>query len=121
AIGVNAQLNSTANEVVNRPHSVVVRYCLDYTDYEVEACTAILATIANISRDIRVDLLEDLRDSLGQIKYGPHGSTAFLTNERSARPWDDVYAIATPKRSFAIALNQAYIVRGMETECQPVG
>lgn len=121
ALGDNVQLNSTVNEVVNRPHSVVVRYSQDGADYEVEARTAILATTANISRDIGVDLPEDLRDALGQIKYGPHVSTAFLTNERSARPWDDVYAIATPKRSFAIALNQANIVRGMETERQPGG
>src|SRR5699024_7861400 len=74
ALGDNVQLNSTVNEVVNRPHSVVVRYSQDGTDYEVEARTAILATTANISRDIGVDLPEDLRDALGQIKYGPHVS-----------------------------------------------
>ncbi|MDQ0617082.1 MFS family permease [Arthrobacter globiformis] len=68
-----------------------------------------------------MDLPEDLRGALGQIKYGPHVSTAFLTNETSARPWDDIYAIAAPKRSFAIALNQASIVRGTESVRKPGG
>ncbi len=121
SLGHSLQVNATVHEVVNRPNSVVVRYSQNGTYQEVEARTAILATTANVSRDIGVDLPEDLRAALGQIKYGPHVSTAFLTNEQSARPWDDIYAIAAPKRSFAIALNQANIVRGMETERQPGG
>jgi len=48
-------------------------------------------------------------------------SAAFLTDEKSSRPWDDCYAIACPKRSFAIALNQANIVRGTEVDRQPGG
>jgi oxygen-dependent protoporphyrinogen oxidase len=61
------------------------------------------------------------RDALGKVVYGPHVATAFLTNETSRRPWDGLYAIACPKRSFAIALNQASIVRGTESVRQPGG
>src|SRR5699024_4969667 len=121
ALGDDVQLNSTVNELVHRPHFVAVRYSQAGTDDEVQARTAALATTANISRGSGVALPEDLRDALGQIRDGPHVSTAFLANERSARPWDDVYAIAAPKRSFAIAVNQANIVRGMEAERQPGG
>ena len=56
-----------------------------------------------------------------QGRLRPHVSSAFLTNESSARPWDDCYAIACPKRSFAIALNQASIIRGTESVRQPGG
>lgn len=121
AVGDSVQLGATVHEVVNRPNSVIVRYTQNGMDHEVEARTVVLATTADVSRQIGVDLPEDLRSALGQIKYGPHVSTAFLTNESSARPWDDIYAIAAPKRSFAIALNQANIVRGMEFERQPGG
>jgi oxygen-dependent protoporphyrinogen oxidase len=121
ALGERVQLGAVVHEVVHKKDSVVVRYRQDGVDREVEARTVVLATTADVSHKIGVDLPEDLRGALGQIKYGPHVSTAFLTNETSARPWDDLYAIAAPKRSFAIALNQASIVRGTESVRKPGG
>lgn len=121
AMGERVQLGAVVHEVTHRPHSVLVRYSQGGIDHEVEARAVVLATTADVSHRIGVDLPPELRDALGQIKYGPHVSTAFLTDEKSARPWDDVYAIAAPKRSFAIALNQASIVRGTESVRRPGG
>lgn len=121
ALGDRIERGARVQEVVHKKNSVVVRYQQAGQMHEVEARTVILATTADVSHRVGVDLPQDLRDALGQIKYGPHVSTAFLTNETSARPWDGIYAIAAPKRSFAIALNQASIVRGSETERQPGG
>lgn len=114
ALGDRLQLGAAVHEVVQKRDSVVVRYRQGGVDREVEARTVVLATTADVSHRVAVDLDTDVRDALGQIEYGPHVSTAFLTDETSARPWDDIYAIAAPKRSFAIALNQASIVRGRE-------
>lgn len=121
SLGDRIQLGASVQEVVHKPESVVVRYMQGGVDHEVEARTVILATTADVSHKVGVDLPEDLSAALGQIKYGPHVSTAFLTNETSTRPWDDIYAIAAPKRSFAIALNQASIVRGSESIRKPGG
>jgi oxygen-dependent protoporphyrinogen oxidase len=121
ALGDRVQLGAVVQEVVQKPDSVVVRYRQHGVDHEVTARTVVLATTADVSHRIGVNLPDDLRDALGQIKYGPHVSSAFLTDETSARPWDDIYAIAAPKRSFAIALNQASIVRGTESVRQPGG
>ncbi|MFJ6159220.1 protoporphyrinogen/coproporphyrinogen oxidase [Pseudarthrobacter sp. NPDC092184] len=121
ALGERVQLGAAVYEVVHKKDSVVVRYRQDGVDREVEARTVVLATTADVSHKIGVDLPEELRGALGQIKYGPHVSTAFLTNETTAKPWDDIYAIAAPKRSFAIALNQASIVRGTESMRKPGG
>lgn len=121
ALGERVQLGAVVQEVVHRKESVLVRYRQDGVDREVEARTVVLATTADVSHKIGVDLPEELRGALGQIKYGPHVSTAFLTNETTAKPWDDIYAIAAPKRSFAIALNQASIVRGTESVRKPGG
>ncbi|HRO95144.1 MULTISPECIES: NAD(P)/FAD-dependent oxidoreductase [Micrococcaceae] len=121
ALGDRVRLGATVHEVVHRKNSVLVRYSQDGRDHEVEARSVVLATTADVSHRIGVDLPEDLRGALGQIKYGPHVSSAFLTDETSARPWDDIYAIAAPKRSFAIALNQASIVRGTESVRKPGG
>lgn len=121
ALGDRIQLGAVVHEVVHKKDSVLVRYSQDGMEREVEARTVVLATTADVSHKVGVDLPEELRGALGQIKYGPHVSTAFLTNETSARPWDDLYAIAAPKRSFAIALNQASIVRGTESVRKPGG
>ncbi|MEU6131881.1 NAD(P)/FAD-dependent oxidoreductase [Saccharopolyspora sp. NPDC047091] len=121
ALGDRVRLGAAVQEVVRKPGSVVVRYRQDGVDREVEARTVVLATTADVSHRIGVDLPDELRDALGRIEYGPHVSSAFLTDETSARPWDDIYAIAAPKRSFAIALNQANLVRGTESARQPGG
>lgn len=121
SLGERVQLGATVQEVVHRKDSVLVRYTQGGADREVEARAVVLATTADVSHRIGVDLPEELRGALAQIKYGPHVSTAFLTDEATARPWDDIYAIAAPKRSFAIALNQASIVRGAESARQPGG
>ena len=92
-----------------------MRYRQDGIDREVEARCVVLATPATVAHRVAVDLPTDVRDALGKVVYGPHVSAAFLTDETISRPWDDCYAIACPKRSFAIALNQASIVRGTES------
>jgi oxygen-dependent protoporphyrinogen oxidase len=121
ALGDRVQLGADVQEIVHKSDSVVVRYRQDGTDREVEGRCVVLATPATVAHRVAVDLPAEIREALGKIIYGPHVSAAFLTNETTSRPWDDCYAIATPKRSFAIALNQASIVRGTESVRQPGG
>jgi protoporphyrinogen/coproporphyrinogen III oxidase len=121
ALGDRVELGAEVQEIVHKSDSVVVRYRQDGTDREVEGRCVVLATPATVSHRVAVDLPADVREALGKVVYGPHVSTAFLTNETAPRPWDDLYAIACPKRSFAIALNQASIVRGAESVRQPGG
>ena len=121
ALGDRVRLGAEVHEVVHKTDSVVVRYRQDGVDREVEARCVVLATPATVAHRVAVDLPADVREALGKVRYGPHVSAAFLTDETSPRPWDDAYAIACPKRSFAIALNQASIVRGTESVRQPGG
>jgi len=121
ALGERVRLGATVQEVVHRRESVVVRYTQDGAEHEVEARAAVLATTASAARRIGVDLPDDVRDALGRVEYGPHVSSAFLTDETTRRPWDSVYAIAAPASSFLIALNHASLVRGAETERGPGG
>lgn len=119
ALGDKVQLDAAVEEIVHKKSSVVVRYRQHGVDKEVEARTVVLATPATISHKIGVDLDEDVRTALAEVKYGPHVSAAFLTNETGRQVWDDSYAIATPKRSFNVFLNMSNIVRGYEHERQP--
>lgn len=121
ALGNRVHLGAEVHEVVHRQDSVVVRYTQDGVEHEVEARTAVLATTASVAHRVGVDLPRDVRAALAAVEYGPHVSSAFLTDETGPRPWDSTYAIAAPKSSFAIALNHASLVRGTEKTRQPGG
>lgn len=66
-----------------------------------------MATPAPITRKIAVNIDKDVSNALKQIVYGPHVSAAFLTNETEQQIWDDVYAFATPKRSFDVLIHNS--------------
>lgn len=119
AAAQSVELNAAVQEIVHRTDSVVVRYRRDGADREVEARYVVLATPATVSRRIAVDLDPDLQEALSKIVYGPYVSAAFLTDETEPQVWDDAYAIATPKRSFAVALNMSNIARGSEAARRP--
>src|SRR5699024_6995752 len=114
-------LGAEVHEVVSRADHVVVRYRHDGTDHEVAARTAVLATPAPVTRRIGVDLPTDLREALARIAYGSYVSAAFLTGETAPQPWDRAYGIATPKRSFSVALNMGNVVHGGQTPRTPGG
>lgn len=119
ALGGRVRLGAEVTEIVHKRQSVVVRYREDGVESEVEARCVVLATPATVAHRVAVDLPVDIRDALGQVRYGPYVSAAFLTDETTPQPWDDAYAIATPKRSFNIALNQSNAVRATESERRP--
>ncbi|WP_372672784.1 flavin monoamine oxidase family protein [Amycolatopsis kentuckyensis] len=119
ALPGRVRLGAAVTEIVHKRQSVVVRYRQDGADHEVEAKCVVLATPATTAYRVAVDLPADIRDALGQVRYGPYVSAAFLTDETSPQPWDAAYAIATPKRSFNITLNQSSAVRATERERLP--
>ena len=77
----------------------------------IEARTAIVATPAYATREIVSGLPDDTAAALAAIPYGPYVVGAFLTNETAPMPWDDLYALATPKRSFSMLFNTANVLR----------
>jgi protoporphyrinogen/coproporphyrinogen III oxidase len=71
----------------------------------------IVATQANVAREIIIDLPAETADALGKIRYGAFLSAAVLTGETGPMPWDNNYAIATPGLSFSVFFNQASTLR----------
>jgi len=106
-------------EVIHKKDSVLVRYRQHGAEREVHTRCVVLATPASVSHRVAVDLDDDIRQALSRIEYGPFVSAAFLTNETDRQPWDDIYAIATPKRSFNVVLNVSNNVHGYTPERQP--
>ncbi len=57
------------------------------------------------------DLPAETSSALSAIPYGPTVVMAMLTNETRPMPWDDLYALATPKRSFNMLFNTVNVLR----------
>jgi oxygen-dependent protoporphyrinogen oxidase len=93
---------------------VDVRFRTVDGDQQMRARAAIVATPAYVTREIVARLPEDTAAALAAIPYGPYVVGAFLTSEQGAMPWDELYALATPKRSFSMLFNTANVLRGGE-------
>lgn len=100
---------------------VRIRYAHGGGEHECLARTAIVATPAYVTRDIVEGLPRETADALAAISYGPYVVGAFLTGERGPMPWDDLYAVATPKRSFSMLFNTANVLRAPGAARQPGG
>lgn len=118
-LGDRVQLNANVLEVLQKEDFVTVRYTQNGVMHVEEARYAVLATPATITKKIAKNIDPEIANALGQVKYGPHVSAAFLTNETGPQVWDGVYSFATPNRSFDIILHQSNLVRSWETERRP--
>src|SRR5262249_31803763 len=78
---------------------------------ELTARAAIVATPAYAARAIVRDLPPETSEALGAIRYGPYVVGAFLTGETGPMPWDGLYALATPGRSFGMLFNTVNALR----------
>src|SRR5699024_1539638 len=81
ALGDRVQTGAAVQEVVTAGDHVEVRFRRDGVDRTVTARTAVLATTADVTHRIAVDLPGDVRDALARVRYGPQVSTALLTDE----------------------------------------
>jgi oxygen-dependent protoporphyrinogen oxidase len=103
--------DADVQEIVQDGDVVRVRYRYDGGDYELLARHAIVATKAFDAARLIRDLPADTHSALTSIPYGPTVVMAMLTNETRPMPWDDMYALATPKRAFSMLFNTVNVLR----------
>jgi protoporphyrinogen/coproporphyrinogen III oxidase len=96
-------------ELAPGPDAVTVSYRRDGKAEQVTARQAVVATRAFETAAIVRGLPEDTQRALQAIPYGPTVVMAVLTDEREPMPWDGIYALATPKRSFNMLFNIANV------------
>ncbi len=99
---------TTVSEVIAGAEGVVVRH----RGGEIRARAAIVATPAYVTREIVQGLTPETAAALAAIPYGPYVVGAFLTGETGPMPWDGLYALATPGRSFGMLFNTVNALRG---------
>jgi oxygen-dependent protoporphyrinogen oxidase len=107
-LGDRVRTGADVTEVAETENGVVVR---DAAGGELTARAAIVATPAHATRAIVRGLPAETEAALGAIRYGPYVVGAFLTSETGPTPWDDLYALATPGRSFGMLFNTVNALR----------
>jgi oxygen-dependent protoporphyrinogen oxidase len=78
---------------------------------ELRARAAVVTTPAYVTRELVRGLPADTAAALDAIRYGPYVIGAFLTTEQRPMPWDGLYALATPGRSFGMLFNTVNALR----------
>jgi oxygen-dependent protoporphyrinogen oxidase len=125
--GISAELGSKivtgaeVQEVAEEAGVVRVRYRYDGADQELLARHAIVATKAFDAARLIRDLPGETHSALTSIPYGPTVVMAMLTNETRPMPWDDLYALATPKRAFNMLFNTVNVLRPRSSVRVPGG
>jgi oxygen-dependent protoporphyrinogen oxidase len=110
-LGDRVRIGARVIELGRDSGGVDVRYSEAGEERRVRAKAAIVATPAYVTREIVKDLPADSSHALDAIPYGPYVVGAFLTSEHAPMPWDRVYALATPRRSFSMLFNTANVLR----------
>ena len=110
-LGARVQTGAAVEAVAQHPDGVEVRFRRQGVSRTVSADYAIVATHANVTREIVRDLPRDTADALARIPYGPFIVGAFLTEETGPMPWDHIYAIAVVDKSFNMLFNHANPLR----------
>src|SRR5919198_2466284 len=107
SLGDAVRLRARVREVRLDGEAVRIRYDGDSDGGEVRARAAILALPAPLIPGMIEDLPRDTADALAHVTYGPMVVLSILTNETEPMPWDDLYSILTPDKSFNMFFNHA--------------
>jgi protoporphyrinogen/coproporphyrinogen III oxidase len=120
-LGDRARTSAQVAVVERERDGVRVHFVEAGRQREIRARAAVVATPAYVTRAIVADLPPDTADALEAIPYGPYVVGALFTREQAPMPWDDLYALATPKRSFGMLFNTANVLRDPRRTRHPGG
>ena len=110
-LGERVVLGATVVAVEPHDGEVAVTYRAGGDERQVVAAAAIVATPADIARTLVRGLPSALAGALGEIRHGAAVLVSALTGEDGPMPYDDVYALITPKRSITVLINVASTLR----------
>ena len=107
SLGSAVRLRTRVQEVRLNGPRVYVRYDGDGGSGEVEARAVIVAVPGPLIPAMIDDLPSETANALARIRYGQFVVMSVLTNETEPMPWDDLYSILTPDKSFNMFFNHA--------------
>jgi oxygen-dependent protoporphyrinogen oxidase len=111
ALGPRVRTGSAVVRIVPGGDGVTVHHACGGVARTLVARHVVVAVPAYAARSIVEGLPAETADALGKVAYGPYVVGAFLTRETGPMPYDRIYALATPKRSFNMLFNTANVTR----------
>jgi oxygen-dependent protoporphyrinogen oxidase len=105
------RLGAEATRVRPRGDGLEVEYIDESGIHRVRARHVIVAAQAPFAARLVEDVAPAAASALGQMSYGTFLNVAVATKERTPMPWDAIYAMATPGRTFDMFTNQAHALR----------
>ena len=111
SLGEFVRLRAAVQDVRLHDSGISVRYEGDGGAGEVRARAAILAIPAPLIPSIAPDLPSETLDAVTSVTFGPMVVLSILTGECEPMPWDDLYSILTPDKSFNMFFNHANFLR----------
>jgi oxygen-dependent protoporphyrinogen oxidase len=110
-LGERVVLGAKVTWVQHDGDGVVVHYESAAGRSSVSTRHVIIATPSPVARDLVPDLPAEVAQCLGSVAYEPFVSMSVLTSESGPMPWDGIYAILTPGKSFNMLFNHANPLR----------
>ncbi len=111
SLGEAIRLRARVHDVRLERGGVSVSYEGDADHAEIHARTAILAVPAPHVVQLVRELPREMAHALARVTFGPMVVLSILTNETEPMPWDDLYSILTPDKSFNMCFNHANFMR----------
>jgi oxygen-dependent protoporphyrinogen oxidase len=105
------RVGTTVTAIRRGPAGLTLEVATADREERVFARHVIVAAQAPFAASLVADVAPAASAALSQMTYGTFLNVALLTNERTAAPWDAVYAMATPGRAFDMFTNQAHALR----------
>ena len=110
-LGDRARTRSDVQSIEPDGEGQMVGYVEGGIPKRVRARHVVVAAQAPTASRLIAEIAPEASAALGMMSYGAFLNVALLTKESGPMPWDGVYAMATPGRSFDMFTNQAHALR----------
>ncbi len=115
SLGEAIRLGARVRELSLEGAGVTVRYDGDDGTEEVRARAAVVTVPAPAMPSIVGEVPAETADALRRVTFGPFVVLSILTGETEPTPWDDLYSILTPDKSFNMFFNHANFLQTLST------
>ena len=110
-LGDRVRTGARVTAMAAGPAAVNVTYGGNGSERSVSARQVIVAVPPPTSASLLREIAPDAAAALDGVPTGPFISLGIRTTERGPMPWDDLYALSTPDRTFSMFFNHAQVLR----------
>jgi protoporphyrinogen/coproporphyrinogen III oxidase len=111
ALGTRVITGARVVRVWQQPDYVTIEYEAKGERRLVSGAACILATEAHDALRVLAGLPTEHSDALSRVRYSPFVVAGIFTQENGPMPWDGLYAVAVPARSFCMFFNPGNALR----------